>query len=305
MPHAHAPRAQCAGEAPRASWCHATAPGVSALAVLELTGDIDAALATCGIKPVGVGQVALRDFFGVDAGIVARFTDAHAHLMPHGGPAVVRGVIHGLLRAGIVQSVAGEYPEARTPAEARALAALSGAASPLAVDAILARLQTWDDPTERALRHLIRPPLVVAVGRPNIGKSSLVNALAQRCVSIVADEEGTTRDHVGVRLDLAGLVVDYVDTPGLPDTPTADPIQAAATRLALDVAARADLVLVCRDSRSLPPTLPAEVASRESVHVGLRSDIGRAGGDLWVSAKTGDGLDRLVEAVMSRLVPVL
>ncbi len=50
---------------------------------------------------------------------------------------------------------------------------------------------------DRVLRRLIDPPLVVAIGPPNIGKSSLLNALAGRSVALVADEAGTTRDHVG------------------------------------------------------------------------------------------------------------
>src|SRR6185295_9068425 len=113
---------------------------------------------------------------------------------------------------------------------------------------------------DRVLRRLIDPPLVVALGPPNVGKSSLVNALAGRSVSIVADEPGTTRDHVGVMLDLGGLVVRYVDTPGLRQG--ADELEREAVSGAMEVASRADLLLVCGDPTSLPTELPDGVSSR-------------------------------------------
>jgi tRNA U34 5-carboxymethylaminomethyl modifying GTPase MnmE/TrmE len=288
-----------------------SAPGTGAIAVIELVGDVDAALDACGIRRVAVGGVALRDFFGVDDGIVARFTASHALLMPHGGRAVVRGIVEALVGHGLEARATGHgleahatYPEARSAREARALAALARAASPLAVDAILSRAASWDDDAEHHLRHLIHAPLVVAVGRPNIGKSSLVNALAQRSVSIVADEPGTTRDHVGVRLDLAGLVVHYVDTPGLRDGQPTDTIEGQAVALALAVAARADLILLCRDAATPFPALPTAVASRLTLRVGLRADLGPAAGvDVAVSARTGEGMAGVVAAVKGALLP--
>lgn len=290
-----------------ATWSLASAPGTSALAVIEVTGDVDIAFAACGIRPVGVGEVSLRTFFGLDTGVVARYSMAHAHLMPHGGPAVVRGLLDGLTRAGIAPSRTPHYPEARSTSEARALAALAHAASPIAVDAVLSRMDTWTDAAEHDLRFLLHPALVVAIGRPNIGKSSLVNALAHRSVSIVADEPGTTRDHVGVRLDLAGLVVNYVDTPGLRDfemRSAEDPIEARATTIAMDLAARADLLLICSDAANLPPQLPPSVAPPRTLHVGLRADLGESPHAPYsLSAATGAGLERLVRDIKNSLIP--
>ncbi len=289
-----------------ATWSLASAPGTSALAVIEVTGDVDAALVVCGIKPVAVGEVGLRDFFGLDAGVVARYSVAHAHLMPHGGPAVVRGMLAGLTRAGITPSHNPQYPEAHSTNEARALAALARAASPIAVDAVLSRTDRWSDATEQDLRFLLQPALVVAIGRPNIGKSSLVNALAKRSVSIVADEPGTTRDHVGVRLDLAGLVVHYVDTPGLRDfdrQEAEDPIEARATAIALELAARADLLLICSDAANPPPRLPPSVSPPRTLHVGLRADLGASRyAPHSLSAITGVGMEQLVRDIRSCLI---
>ena len=144
------------------------------------------------------------------------------------------------------------------------------------------------------------PPLVVVAGPPNIGKSTLTNALAQRAVSIVADEEGTTRDHVGVRLSVAGLVVDWVDTPGLRDGAGADEQQ--AREIALRLAERADLVILCGDAARPPPRLAAPAGS---LTVALRHDLARAEwpADARVSARTGEGMVGLAAMIRERLVP--
>ncbi|QKK10189.1 MAG: GTP-binding protein [Planctomycetota bacterium] len=110
------------------------------------------------------------------------------------------------------------------------LETLSRAVSPRAVDLLLDQPARWaaqglpapplDTPStspelSRVLDRLVVPPLVVAIGPSNVGKSTLLNRLAGRPVAVTADEPGTTRDHVGSLVDLDGLIVRYVDTPGL------------------------------------------------------------------------------------------
>jgi tRNA modification GTPase len=88
----------------------------------------------------------------------------------------------------------------------------------------------------------IREGLRVAVtGAPNVGKSSLVNALARRDVAIVSHRPGTTRDVVEVALDLGGLAVIVADTAGLRETD--DEIEAEGVRRARSWASSADIVL--------------------------------------------------------------
>jgi tRNA modification GTPase len=298
-----------------ARWRQSTPAGVAgALAAIELVGDVDEALSAAGIGAVGVGRVSLRDLCGVDRGLVARWSRGLAHLMPHGGVAVTRAIGAALTRAGIEPAEpAPEYPEARTRLEGRMLAALARAASPSAIDLILAQPALWaragldpdadpatlefDAALEAARARLIDPPLVVAVGASNIGKSTLVNRLAGRSVSIVADEPGTTRDHVGVQLDLAGVVVRWVDTPGIRQGVAAAEREAAA--LARAVEARADLLILCGDPRTPPPD------RERGLRVCLRRDLGAA---LWpaeveVSAVTGAGMTELVSRVREALVP--
>ena len=106
---------------------------------------------------------------------------------------------------------------------------------------------------------------VAVVGRPNVGKSSLVNALAGRRVAIVADQTGTTRDYVEVSVDLrpsgednapalparaARFRCTVVDTAGVEPTPpgVVAALNAAAQRLAAEQSARADCCIVCLDS---------------------------------------------------------
>lgn len=82
---------------------------------------------------------------------------------------------------------------------------------------------------------------IVILGAPNAGKSSLLNALAQRDAAIVSDEAGTTRDLIVVPMEIAGYAVTLVDTAGIRETPGA--IEAEGIRRALARAEHADLTL--------------------------------------------------------------
>lgn len=100
---------------------------------------------------------------------------------------------------------------------------------------------------ERSLDQ--RRPRLVLTGRPNVGKSSLQNALTQQSASIVTDVAGTTRDYVVGQLDLFGLTCDLIDTAG--DMRGAelarDTIQKASEAQLDQVAETADLILLCVD----------------------------------------------------------
>ncbi|MBX3358004.1 MAG: 50S ribosome-binding GTPase [Phycisphaeraceae bacterium] len=303
------------------TWRLATPPptGSGAIAAIALNGDVDAALAALSIREVGVGGMALRDLAGVDRGIVARVAGNQCLLMPHAGPAVVRRLIDAMLAVGIAENravcAADRYPEAEGEIEAKMLDTLARAASPLAQDLLLDQPRRWalvgnesaleqEDVAARSrlLQRLIEPPLVVTVGPPNIGKSSLLNALAGRGVSLVADESGTTRDHVGALLDLAGLVVRYIDAPGI-EADGPDGIAAEARRIALGMARHADLVVLACDGAS--GLVPWESAA-PTLRVALRSDLGLpAAGtvELAVCVRTGEGVQGLVTAIRDRLVP--
>jgi tRNA modification GTPase len=86
---------------------------------------------------------------------------------------------------------------------------------------------------------------VAIVGAPNAGKSSLLNAMAQKQIAIVSAEPGTTRDYVRVRMEFEGVVVDLVDTAGVESTSDQSP-RAMAQQVTQQQVHRADLILYCR-----------------------------------------------------------
>ncbi len=135
----------------------------------------------------------------------------------------------------------------------------------------------------------LRDGLTVAITGPvNAGKSSLVNAIAQRDVAIVTEYPGTTRDVVEVRLDLHGVAVTLLDTAGLRET--SDPVEAEGIRRAVARAATADLVIIMGDAHAAPGNL--RVAGKSDLS---SSDAGWHADVLHLSAKTREGVDLLVD----------
>ena len=143
----------------------------------------------------------------------------------------------------------------------------------------------------------LRDGLVFAVtGPPNVGKSSLVNLLAERDVAIVSPVPGTTRDALEVRVVLAGVPVTLVDTAGLRDTE--DAIEAEGVRRARARAGSADQVLMIGDM----VTGVAVGDHENTVRICNKIDLGGPvpEGAIGVSARTGEG----VEALRVRLAEI-
>ncbi len=151
---------------------------------------------------------------------------------------------------------------------------------------------------DRGRGERLRHGLTIAVvGAPNVGKSSLVNAIARRDVAIVTALPGTTRDVIEVALDLDGLPVTLLDTAGLRESD--DPVEQAGMARARERAAEADLRLHVVDR----PADVGPVAAPETSSLTVLNKL-----DLWpeaavgsralaVSVRTGEGLDRLLSAV--------
>ncbi len=134
----------------------------------------------------------------------------------------------------------------------------------------------------------VRDGFTIAVlGEPNVGKSSLVNALAQRDVAIVSDMPGTTRDVIEVQLDLAGVAVTLVDTAGLRES--SDPVEQEGVARARARAGAADLVL--HVAEVLPEVRLGEVVLSKCDIAGVAG--GRTGDITHVSAHTGAGMAEL------------
>ena len=166
-------------------------------------------------------------------------------------------------------------------------------------------LDTFD--TGRILREGVSTAIV---GRPNVGKSTLMNLLAGATRSIVTDIPGTTRDVVEETVRLpGGLVLNIADTAGLRSTD--DPVEAIGGSMAQDRLLQSGLVLAVFDG-SAPFTeedrqLAASLAGRPAVAVLNKSDLGRAGETEYISeqfshtvtlsAREGTGLPELAAAI--------
>jgi tRNA modification GTPase len=139
---------------------------------------------------------------------------------------------------------------------------------------------------------------VAIIGAPNVGKSTLLNALAGWEAAITSAVAGTTRDVIEVRMEIAGLPVTLLDTAGLRETE--DEVELIGIARARARAERADLrVHLTEDG------LPAnDLWVEGDLLVWSKADM-RQGRGLAVSGRTGAGLDDLVGAISGRLLPMV
>lgn len=188
--------------------------------------------------------------------------------------------------------------------------------------AVQARLDEALAAARRGLR-LREGYRVVIVGRPNVGKSTLLNALAGEDVAITSEIPGTTRDALRAQLQIDGVPIEVTDTAGLRDTQ--DPVERIGIERARAAAERADLVLWLVDERggdaadtvllsALPAALPRLVV-RSKADASGHANAGTADPnpardaaapgtphpDLAVSGRTGDGLPALRAAILRQL----
>lgn len=147
---------------------------------------------------------------------------------------------------------------------------------------------------------------VVLAGRPNVGKSSLLNALAGDDIAIVTPIAGTTRDKVVQEIHIDGVPLHIVDTAGLRETDDAvEQIGIARTWKEIE---RADVILHLLDVTQPQEDLDAGIAARlpartPVLKVTNKIDLAAAplpavAGELAISARTGEGLDELRQALL-------
>jgi tRNA modification GTPase len=160
--------------------------------------------------------------------------------------------------------------------------------------------------------RLIREGASVAIlGTPNVGKSSLFNALLNAERAIVTAIPGTTRDLLTERADIRGLSIGLVDTAGLRDA--VDVVEQEGVARARRAAADADLTLIVLDrsrelsaeDRALIDAKPARarivIANKKDLPAAWRVDRESIGEAIEVSSLTGEGLGRLIDALASAL----
>jgi tRNA modification GTPase len=171
-----------------------------------------------------------------------------------------------------------------------------------ALDALLA--------TARAGELIREGALVVIAGAPNVGKSSLFNALLGRRRAIVTNTPGTTRDALEAVIDTESWPIRLVDTAGLRET--TDVVERLGIEVSEDYLARADAVLACGDDgQTLARAVDVIRQRTEAPVLAVRTKMDRVEAQgstvdkkadvLGVSAETGVGLNELITAITTTL----
>lgn len=158
---------------------------------------------------------------------------------------------------------------------------------------------------ERSARLIREGASIVLTGRPNVGKSSIMNALLNQDRAIVTSVPGTTRDVLTERITLGGVAAELSDTAGMRDSE--DEIERIGVRRAERAAAQADIVLIVLDAgEALTDADRAMLDRRDARAIVVLNKIDREqitfiDGAVRVSAATGEGMDDLVSAMTERV----
>lgn len=322
-----------------------TPAGRGAIAVIEVIGD-GLVTAAAMFQPANrrswseqpVGQL-LYGRWGTEDVVVCRTAADRFEVHCHGGDAAVARILADLERCGIASNsglltpaseerVRVRGPDVRaTPLQDELQTALSQALTARTADLLNEQLQgclltafeRLAEPDLAALEalldwadfglHLSQPWQVVLTGRPNVGKSSLINALLGYRRAIVAEQPGTTRDLVTAVTAFDGWPVQLADTAGLRATDSE--LEAAGIERAREALRSADLPVIVLDVGDPPSDADRALLATwpDALVIAHKSDRGDAWGPemppdaLRVSSLSGAGLDELQREIARRLVP--
>lgn len=154
-------------------------------------------------------------------------------------------------------------------------------------------------------------PIVIA-GKPNVGKSTLLNALLNEDRAIVSDIAGTTRDTIEDELNINGIIFRFIDTAGIRDT--ADIIEAKGVERTLERMKQAKLILYMVDALQTPDELEEQLTDLKKIEIPYLAIVNKADlftSDqkeafakqevLFLSAKENIGVDELKEALLAKV----
>lgn len=148
--------------------------------------------------------------------------------------------------------------------------------------------------TARAISHGVN---IVLVGETNVGKSSLFNRIVGASRAIVSDTPGTTRDVVSATMDIDGYLVKLSDTAGLRETD--DTVERIGIERTNDEIENADILIHI----ITPKDQNTKIRDDEILVINKSdtTDSKKTKGAIYVSAKTGDGMDEMMQAIISRI----
>ena len=141
--------------------------------------------------------------------------------------------------------------------------------------------------------------IITLLGRPNVGKSSLINYLLDKSVSIVTDEAGTTRDIIEVTMDFEGFPVILNDTAGVRSTESE--VEKIGVKKALERAELSDLILILSDNEDF--CIPELKSTCKKILVHTKSDLKTTSkkGIQNISVKKNFGINELINTIVNHL----
>ena len=271
--------------------------------------------------------------------VVCRTDDRSVEIHCHGGDAAVRRIVDDLqslgceiqswqdMTAGTSSSFESECAQALSRATtlrtAQILLQQQSGVLKSALKELQCSLASWNAKIRKDIKHkldellrwsnfglhLTEPWKIVVAGRPNVGKSSLINALLGFARAIVFDQPGTTRDVVTAQTALDGWPIQLTDTAGIRQS--AEPLESAGIELARQQLAGADCRVLLFDTSQPPEPDDWRLLSAwpDAILVGHKSDLP----NVWdkqlpesatrMSSLTGERLDELAKALTTYLVP--
>ena len=139
------------------------------------------------------------------------------------------------------------------------------------------------------------------IGCPNVGKSSLFNALLNYNRSIVTNIEGTTRDTINESINLDGYLINFIDTAGVRDKKNADVVEKIGIDNSIETIKNSEIVIFLfeKDKSEIDASLLDLAKNKNVIFVQTKADLGNKTDEeaILISSKTGFGIDKLKEKI--------